>query len=377
MDQAELSEQRTENLRLRLDGVPRLDDHAQWSFEETTEQWYHEIYQSENAHFRRLRRFLQLNGVVDFSTEVSVRSQHGTRNGTIVSYDQFISYRTEDNATMVNPLIVLVTPFDNEYLRDRYVDELRIANPFFEHIPKNAIVAPDPDFIFDETAKRPVFDETDDELEQGGGGSSMLMSALLSAIIGVLAIALICVLRRRRQSKKRAYAQNRFLAKQESSMGFDESEELYDEPRSAVLRIPSGGDTDVNPDQVMANRGAAPVALVPPPTRFSDFSAEVTMRAYAQNRFLAKQESSMGFDESEELYDEPRSAVLRIPSGGDTDQVMANRGAAPVALAPPPTRFSDFSAEVTIQNRAYDDLFEPSIELSVDNSDENEPRYLS
>jgi len=302
MDQAELSEHRTENLRLRLDGVPRLDDHAQWSFEETTEQWYHEIYQSENAHFRRLRRFLQLNGVVDFSTEVSVRSQHGTRNGTIVSYDQFISYRTEDNATMVNPLIVLVTPFDNEYLRDRYVDELRIANPFFEHIPKNAIVAPDPDFIFDETAKRPVFDETDDELEQGGGGSSMLMSALLSAIIGVLAIALICVLRRRRQSKK---------------------------------------------------------------------------RAYAQNRFLAKQESSMGFDESEELYDEPRSAVLRIPSGGDTDQVMANRGAAPVALAPPPTRFSDFSAEVTIQNRAYDDLFEPSIELSVDNSDENEPRYLS
>lgn len=305
----------TENLRLRLDGVPRLDTNAQIIFEDTTENWYHEIYQSDDAHFRRLRRQLQLNGVVDFSTVVSFRAQHSMRNGTVVNYDQFVSFQSVDNETFLDPLTVILDPFEHPLLRERYVDELRISEAIFQKIPNRAIVIPDPDFIFDDDGG--IFE--DEAVSSGGQGNGFfLLSAILSAVVGGLAVLLILVLKRRRNIRKAAHRNPKVLLRDGSSYFFDEP---IDEQSSSHLQV-DYMDKEVSSAAVDKVSKAVLSTIGPP--RFSEYTAE------------------------DKIKEESKPATPKKPSPfhSHSDDAVDKR--------------SDATTDMVIEEEAYDDLFQRS-----------------
>ena len=253
-----------QNLRLRLDGVPELDAKAQRDFEQITQTWYFDIFvhgetgnieEDKNGPPNLRRRHLRLNGITNFVTEVSFQSQHSTRNGTVISYDQYLSFDQEDGYAKVDPLAVLMLPFNHDLLRERFVDELRAGNEVFQSIPDRAIVMPDSDFV--------GADDYGSASGSGGSNDTMLIAALLSAVVFVSAVLIIvCVRRWRRRKLAKKLAKNgttltrtqsatlsnpRFLlTRSSSSFGPDE---LQDEPDSAVFQMEgSPGLVDRNRD---------------------------------------------------------------------------------------------------------------------------------
>mmetsp|Transcript_1626 Transcript_1626/g.2322 ORF Transcript_1626/g.2322 Transcript_1626/m.2322 type:complete len:310 (-) Transcript_1626:126-1055(-) len=294
MDQQLEDSHITENLRLRLDGVPRLDEEAQMSFVNIIETWYYDIFASSQPRYRELRRRLQLKGIIDFTTNVTFQSQHKTRNGTVITYDQFLSYRQQANATQLEPLLVLMLPFNHNLLRERFVDELRVGSEAFKNIPTRAIIIPDVDFIGNE-------DYGDFVEDTEGGGQILLISALVSAIVFVLAVLLVAILRRYRKNKKAEKRNNpKYLSRQDSSFTVSGTN-----PKLLMRGTSSFADepfSERSTDIMNMDVGDAEISSTPrsdAASRFAEFElemeTEMVFEVEEDNKFRSHYEPSLDF----------------------------------------------------------------------------------
>lgn len=152
-----------------------MDANATQLFAEVTEKWFEEYYSASSG-----RRWLQQlqNEISDFSTTVTVQGQDVTQasNGApirnIVSYDQEVSYTQPSASPRVNPLDVVMKPFQDETKAQEYFNRLKNSSPAFREVP--------------ETTPDETFAEINGASDSGGTENETTIAATLSGLAVVL-----------------------------------------------------------------------------------------------------------------------------------------------------------------------------------------------
>jgi len=186
--------------------VPNLNADSLIAFVQETQEWYEgDVYDASSAG----RKLQAVRGIDEFSTTINVRSQSTDDNGNSIAYDQSISYRQQAEGSSVEPLDIVLSPFEDDALVNLYLDRLRSSSQAFAGIPTDSVVAPD-------TSSMIVSDN--DAVGPGEDSGSFLVVAVLGGIVVILIVVVVAIfVYRYKQSNKKGEAKSLVVEKEELS----------------------------------------------------------------------------------------------------------------------------------------------------------------
>lgn len=157
-----------------LEEVGSLERDAQISFEGALDGFYDTVYPSSN---NRLRRRLQVQGVVDVTTNTFFKDQKPSNTSNTIVYNQVVTYKLFDPSVTTSS--ILVQPFDVPDLNQQLRERLRVSHPAFENLADTPITAP-------------LIPETPEEVESDSGmGTGIIVGV---AVAGAAVVSLLVLL---------------------------------------------------------------------------------------------------------------------------------------------------------------------------------------